>query len=374
MPAAVWHPSWMTNQLLRTLHAWGGATLALLMLLVSFTGSLLVWRLDYVRLTTPEARVHYHPTVESLALIAQRVETRFGTDAARQIEFPTTAFPLGRVTLDGSRYAYVDVQGKVVAEWKLNGRWEELLYDLHHRLLLENFGLTLVGCAALAMVVLVVAGVVTFWPMRRGFRWRFWPRSGAIRHLREAHRNTGIVVALPLLMSLVTGALLAFPEQSQRLLLDPFRAENYGEEFGENLDEVSGPGTGDWLPALQRASRSFPGAAIRSAQFANALAESRIIGLQQQGELSPQGLSKVYIDAQGGFMDVRIDNQALAWQERVFNAAYPLHTARFDNLGYKLLLTASGLLVSCISVLGLAGFIRSIRRTPQGDELRRANS
>jgi hypothetical protein len=165
-----------------------------------------------------------------------------------------------------------------------------------------------------------------------------------------------------LLLSLVTGAVLAFPEQSQQLLLEPLRPDDYGEQFGEQLDAVSGPGTGDWLPALQRAQSVFPGAAIRSANFAGSLVENRVIGLQQPGELNPQGLNKVYIEARGGYMDVRIDNQALPWPERAYNAAYPLHTARFDNLGYKLLMTASGLLVSLISVLGVVGFIAGFAR------------
>jgi uncharacterized iron-regulated membrane protein len=346
-------------RLLRTLHAWGGATLALLMLLVGLTGALLVWRLDYVRLSIPEARVHYEPTVESLAAIAQAVEVHFGADNLRQIDFPTAEFPLGRVTLAESRYAYVDSHGKVVATWTGNGRWEELIYDLHHRLLLENLGLTIVGCAALAMIPLLFAGVISFWPMRSGFRAGLWPQGGAVRHLRSAHRNTGILVALPLLLSLITGVILAFPEDSQRVLLEPFRPDNYGESFGEQLDATSGPGTGDWLPALQRSLAVFPGATIRSAQFANRHSESRIIGLQQRGEFSSQGLNKVYIEAAGGYMDVRIDNQSLPWHERAFNAAYPLHTARLDNLGYKLLMSFSGLLVAFISALGLVGFLRS---------------
>lgn len=36
------------------------------------------------------------------------------------------------------------------------------------------------------------------------------------------------------------------------MLFEPFRPANYGESFGEHLDAISGPGTGDWLPALRR--------------------------------------------------------------------------------------------------------------------------
>ena len=87
----------MILRMLRTTHAWGGATLALLMLLVSFTGAMLVWRLDYLRLAIPEARVDYQPTVESLAAIAQTVETHFGAANLRQIDFPGKDFAVFEV-------------------------------------------------------------------------------------------------------------------------------------------------------------------------------------------------------------------------------------------------------------------------------------
>lgn len=48
-------------------------------------------------------------------------------------------------------------------------------------------------------------------------------------------------------------------------------------------------------------------------------------------------------------------------REHAYNAAYPPNTARFGNLAYKLLLTASGLSISFISLLGLVGFLRSLR-------------
>ena len=69
----------------------------------------------------------------------------------------------------------------------------------------------------------------------------------------------------------------------------------------------------------------------------------------------------MYIEAAGGYMDLRIENQWLPWHERAYNAAYPLHTARLDNLGYKVLMSLSGLSVAFISVLGLVGFLRSLR-------------
>ncbi|MGD9841501.1 MAG: PepSY-associated TM helix domain-containing protein [Steroidobacteraceae bacterium] len=341
-----------------SIHAWGGATLALLMLLVSVTGTLLVWKQDYLHLTIPQARVTFTPTPEALARIASKVEAQFNQNEILLIEFASAEFPLTKVTLSDTRYAYLDTEGVVVAQWVLNERWEEWLYDLHHRLLLGNWGLTLLGCAALAMIVLLFAGLLTFWPLRRGFSQGVLPKSTARPQLLKAHRNIGIIEAVPLLLTLVTGVTLAFPEQSQKLLLEPFRGEDYSMDFTDHLDNVSGGSSAEWLPVMQRSLNAFPNSMIRSAQTSNAFSPYRIIGLQQSGELNPQGLSKVYFDAAGGQMDIRIDAQAQHISERIINTGYPLHTGRFNNLFYKLLLTISGILIASVSVMGLFSFLK----------------
>jgi uncharacterized iron-regulated membrane protein len=342
----------------RTLHAYSGVTIALLMLLISTTGSLLVWKQEYLEWVFPQARVQFTPTPEALAKIATAVEAQFPADDLTLIEFGTAVFPLTKVTMVDNRYAYLDAQGKIVTQWTLNDRPEEWLFDLHHRLLLGNLGLTIVGCTGMAMLILVLAGVTAFWPMRRGFRQGWWPPTTTRRHLQGSHRNIGIVMALPLFMSAVTGITLAFPEPTQKLLLEPFRGPHYSEDFAEHLDGISGGHSGDWLPAMQRALQTFPGAQIRSAQTPNTFSPYRIIGVQQPGEWNPLGMSKVNIEAQGGFMDIRMDSQAQHVSERIYNAGYPLHTGRMDSLVYKLLLSLCGLLIATLSMLGLVSFTK----------------
>lgn len=345
-------------KLLRSVHAWGGVTLSLLMLLVSLTGALLVWKQDYLRWSFPQARASFDPTPEALARIAGAVEAQFNRDDIAQIEFATEDFALTKVNFTDKGFAFLDTQGRVVGRWALNERWEDWLYDLHHRLLLENRGLMIAGLAGLAMIILVIVGAAAFWPLRRSFRQGLWPKSTARPHLLNAHRNIGVIEVLPFLLSLVTGVTLAFPEQSQKLLLEPFRDENYSVDFGEHVDSISGGNSGDWLPAMRRAATTFPGAKIRSAQVPGTFSSYRILGLQQPGEWHPHGLSKVYIDANEGYMDVRIDSQAQHVSERMLNAGYPLHTGRFGNLFYKILLTASGLLVATLSTFGLVSFVK----------------
>lgn len=294
---------------LRAVHAWGGAILAVLILLVSLTGTLLVWKEEYLRWSFPQAREAFDPTPEALAKIAQAIEIDFDRDRIALIEFATEDFALTKGTLTDGGFAFVDPHGRAIGQWAINERWEDWLYDLHHRLLLENLGLKIVGLAGLAMILLVIAGLITFWRLRRGFRRGVWPKGTARLHLLSAHRNIGVVEALPFLLSLITGVTLAFPEQSEKLLLEAFRGEDYSLDFSDHLDGISGADSGEWAPAMRRAMDSFPGARIRSVQVANEFSPHRVFGLQQPGELHPKGLSKVYIEAQNGYMDVRIDSQ-----------------------------------------------------------------
>jgi uncharacterized iron-regulated membrane protein len=346
------------QQIARQVHGWAGAVLALYVLVIGLSGTLLLWKPAYLRLTIPEARADFEPTPEALAAIAADVERRYEDRNILQIQFPTENLALTKIVLADTRYAYVAADGEVIDEWFRNERFEEWLYDLHHRLLLGDTGLRLTGTAGLVLLVLVVLGVTAYWPLRRGFGRGLWPRRAARPVLLRAHRNIGILIALPFLLSIATGVLLAFPGWVEDRLEPIRRTDAYNAAMLEGLDDISGAGTGDWLPTMQRALASFPEGLIRTATVPSAFSSYRVIGIQQPGDWHPLGSSQVYIDAPEGYMDVRIDATRLPAVERAMNAVYPLHTGRLDSLPYSLLLTASGLGLIAASVFGLTGFTR----------------
>lgn len=349
------------QSIVRSVHGWAGALFTLYLFVISLSGTLLLWKQAYLWLAIPEARADFEPTPAALAPIAADIEARFGDRDILQIQFPTEALALTKVVFPEAHYAYVASNGTIIDEWVLNERWEEWLYDLHHRLLLGDIGLSLTGSAGLVLLTLVALGVIAFWPFRHGFGHGFWPRRTARPFMLRAHRNIGILVALPFLLSLVTGIVLAFPGWVDQKLEPMRRTQEYSDAMMVGLDDVSGPGTGDWLPALRRAAASFPNGTIRTATVPNGFAPYRVIGVQQDADWHPLGSSQVYIDAPEGYMDVRIDGAALPAIERAVNAAYPLHTGRL-NLAYRLLMTASGLGLVFASVFGLLGFIGRFRK------------
>lgn len=350
----------MIYKIIRTLHAWGGVTLALLLILSSTTGTLLIWKEDFVKLTTPAARIDFTPGPGTLANIAEAVEANFDNNDILNIQFATAEFPLTKVTLYDTNYAYVDINGIVVDQWHMNDRPEEWLYDLHHRLLLDDLGLTITGLAAIALIILVLLGVITFIPLRRHFSRGIIPANFKRAELIFSHRNLGILLALPLLVTLISGVILAFPFQAEELLLEEHRrSEQYSDNMVVGIDEVTGEGAGDWLPAMERTLAVFPDSIIRSANVPSGFSIHRIITVQQAGEWNRNGMSMTYIDEEQGYMDLRIDAQSFPLVERVFNTGYPLHTGKTGSLIYKIFLSLCGLGIACLSTFGLVSFVKS---------------
>lgn len=350
-------------RILRTLHAWVGIALALLLIVVSASGSLLLWKWDYLRLTIPEARVSFEPTPENLARIAERVEVEFESQDLMAFYFPTENFSLATLAIYPDTYVYLDVEGNLVDQWQGNSRAEEWLFDLHHRLLLADTGLQIVGLGSMALFILMLSGVIVWWPTRRAFRMRLWPADSSREQALGVHRNLGILLALPFILVVGSGIILVYPQQSEELLLGEHRlTQEYSDKMTEGLDGIQGGNSGDWLPAFERALAVFPDAHIRSVQGSGLFSAYRVIGLQQEGEWNPLGMSKVYIDGAEGHMDIRMDSQAFPAIERAYNALYPLHTGRVDAFWYKCLLTLIGLGLTLMGFMGMLAFIRRYYR------------
>ena len=334
--------------------------LALLILLISLTGSALVWKKEYLWLTEPVSRSVVEITPELATTVASAAEAQFGNEVLL-LAFGYENLGLHKVYLPGSNYALLDNTGALVDQWHLNDRPEEWLYDLHHRLLLGNTGLTIAGVGALAMVLLVFAGLAVWWPARGQFNWRLWVAGWGRSNLLATHRNIGIVTALPACVLLITGAMLSFPTQTEELLLQDYqRSEAYSDLYTEELDELSGPEYGDWLSAFSRAQASFPGGTIRSVQ-PPAISSYRLIGMQQAGDWNQNGLSRVYIDADRGYMDMRLNAARLSTVAQVYNLNYPLHTAKADRLWYRLVVFMFGVGMCLLSFLGLVSFVKKLR-------------
>ncbi|WP_417763005.1 PepSY-associated TM helix domain-containing protein [Shewanella sp.] len=112
---------------------------------------------------------------------------------------------------DGKQLLRQDYWGHTLMTW---------LYNLHFQLLLGDTGTLLVGYIGLVSLLLIISGLMAWWP-KRG-QWRkgltFKPRNNTVGLLYDWHKLIGLAVSVPLLTLTVTGAMLALPNPTNTVL------------------------------------------------------------------------------------------------------------------------------------------------------------
>lgn len=338
----------------RQAHRWIGAVLALFLLVISLSGTALIWKNNYVRLIFPQADQTFDtPAVIRLALAA---EDAFGTD-----DILTTRFDRGtnltRLSLRDGRAAYLAADGSVLDVWSANDRPEDWLLDLHHRFLSGTLGLYVVGGVGIATLGLIVLGMVAFWTARRGWRQGLRLHGTARAQMQAAHRNFGIVVGLPLGVVILSGVVLTFPATARAVFLWSVDQDTYGEVFAQGVDDLEGSPEATWPRAINRAIDVFPNAQITGLSWPID-GNERVIHLRDAPEWNADGNSSVQITVPDGYMDLRIEAAELPGGERAYNFMTPLHTSRFGGWVYDVVQTIFGLGLAWLALLGLASFVR----------------
>lgn len=337
---------------LRTVHAWAGAILSLLLLVLGLTGTLLVFEDDWLRLTVPEARAEVQPTAARLGAAAERLEAEHSD--LRSINFAGTGVGLQRLYMHDHGYGHADGAGGTLVAWSGAARPEAFVFDLHHELMAGETGELVGGVAALAAVLLVLTGLVVWAPAWRATRLRIWPKSGRRADMVSSHRNLGLITALPILVFCLTGAGLVFYSQAQALLAPG----------APPPPEPPAVGTGDidWPVALAEAQARFPTATIRMAGWPSAPGKPASIRLKQPGEWHPNGRTTILIDPATSRVVQVTDAQRLASGLRATHALYPIHAASVGGWPYRIVTAFSGLALALLGGVGTWSFLVKPRR------------
>lgn len=346
-------------KVVRGLHRWLGVGLALLLIVISLSGVGLIWQTPINRILYPEGVMAFDGAPDSAARVAMAAEQALGMENVERVMFGDRDFGVSEVVLVDGRTAFIAADGQLVKVWAPNGRWDDWLVDLHHRLLAGTTGLYVVGFGGIAALITILAGCIAFWPTRASWRKGVLPRSTNPQTLRRSHRNVGVWASLPLAVLILTGIALTFPQTANRAIAWTYEKDPYyGEDFGEGVDMLEGRDQAAWHNAFRRAVDVFPGAVITGAIWPTDQSEI-VIELRNPGDWIDSGTGEVQITAIDGYMDLRIDGRRLPAGERIWNSAAPLHTGAIRGSAYKILETIFGLCLIYLAVIGLISFFRT---------------
>lgn len=218
--------------LVRRVHLWLGLSLGLLFAVIGLTGSALIFYTGIDAALHPVVRVGADGPAPGLA--APVWDRALATGRARWHDpggrwslevtgdggvIPARYYPapghhgdrqMVWFSADGARIVRAEPWGGYLMSW---------LYQLHMQLLAGDLGSQLVGWSGVAMLLLLLSGVIAWWP--RG-SWRkalaFKREAVAIRRLRDLHKLSGLWSMALLFVLVATGVLLALPVVTQALL------------------------------------------------------------------------------------------------------------------------------------------------------------
>jgi uncharacterized iron-regulated membrane protein len=235
---------WLRRALFQV-HLWSGIAVGLYILMISVTGSVLVYRNELYRAATPEP------------IISKGLGPRLTDDelaAVARLSYP--GYLVARISRARNLDQAVDVWLSQGAKIKMrlfdprSGsdfgdsvpigiRLVSKLLDLHDNLLAGPIGRKVNGVGALASLALALTGLAIWWPGIKK-----WPRSltlhrgvGWKRLTWHLHSMIGFWSLGFMLMFGLSGVYLGFPEPLQDLAdqLEPPTAANAGVRIGDRV-------------------------------------------------------------------------------------------------------------------------------------------
>lgn len=214
----------------RDAHLWIGAGLAVLLIPLSLSGSVLVFHDELDRALHPERYAVSAPAgVLPASTYAAAASTAFADRAGlTQVRLPQRpgdpvvatgrlAGPPGPGGRPRTLSAWIDPgSGKVLAVAEPANDLTITLHRLHGSLLTPGIGRKIVGWLGWAMFISAATGLWLWWPRSgsflKGVRWR----RGASQ-IFNLHHMTGFCVCLPLATLSLTGVYIAFPQTARAL-------------------------------------------------------------------------------------------------------------------------------------------------------------
>lgn len=343
------------------LHRWLTFVLGALFLILSVTGTILVFGDELDRLWSPRLFAATSGDIgpDSAMRVIQQVEPGGRVD---WLWFPRPERPvyIGQFgdAREGRVYVHVDPgTGRV-----LGTRGEPVINQiraLHVQFWGDLRGARAVGFVGVALLVMMASGLYLWWPGLRklalGFRLR--KRGGAVLINYDLHNLMG-VFTLPLLTLItLTGVGIVFAETTRTVLHAFWLDRPPPISRIERLRIEPQPGR-EMLPLgelVRRAQDTIPGYDLMAAVFPRAEDQGLQIRLSQPGIRFRDGLARVLLDPYTGevmgTLDLRTLTPTDAFKRKWFIS---LHVGSFGGVAVRTIYAIVGLIPVALAGTGLA--------------------
>ncbi|RDV25469.1 PepSY domain-containing protein [Alteromonas aestuariivivens] len=332
------------------LHKWLGLILAGWLLLMAVTGSVLLFKVPLLKWQYAQLQLPQPVTPPQSASLLDALPSPLSEGFAY---LPTADRPWLEVVTSDKTHWYFNADGPVLTR-EPHGDLISWLVELHHHLALGDTGKKLLGLLGLASLALIVTGLIRWWPRHQisrrhlAVRWhRPWSKRG-LQTLWQLHRSTGVLIWLPITLSLTTGSAIMYAKPVNQTLnrLLPFAGS-----ATPTPDNTPAPAL-DWQSRFARAQELMPGADIRLVY----LDKSRM-RLKHPDEWHPNGRNYLAFDAQNGELLELRDVRTTVLGNRLSHTIYPMHVAAIGGAPMLVMVLLAGLALILLPLTGILYFI-----------------
>jgi uncharacterized iron-regulated membrane protein len=356
----------LLRRLWLTAHRWIALTLGTLLAFAALLGALLTVGRPLDQALHPELFAQPAGVVAAaapLASVRERLQQEFGAGTGYTFRPPRlpgdTLWVFVRGPWEG--IVYFDAAGRELGRRGEHEGWFNLLFELHSALLLGDTGKGLLTAAAAAYVVLLVSGLVLWWPRQWPPSFRVARGAGGLRTWLDLHKVLGSLIGVLLLVSVVSGAYMAWP---------PLR-ELVSSAAGERplaAPRVSAAAAGVAPASLDRlvetARAQFTDAMVGYVHVLAKPTQPLRVRLKTADDPHPNGLSSVWLHPVTGQVLKVVRWDALDAGNRIVTTMYPLHTGALGGTPHAVLTALAGLVLATLGFSGLAlwWLRRSVRK------------
>lgn len=363
------------------IHLYGGLVLGGVLILISISGSVLMFKDTIDQWLRPDLRV-VEPAGDRASMDRMLAAVREAHPKATPwiADLPSESTePLVVRLGPEAPSVYVDpYRAEVLGSRAPDEGVVNTLSALHVDLLAGTSGHVLVGVSGLLLVLLTATGLVLWWPRRLkalGQALRIAWRHGALRFNYDLHRAGGFYTALFLVLTSLTGSAFVFYPTTQQLIgtltaSDPWPPAPPTVTEEQRPDDRS---TVSYARALDAAQQALPEAESTFLTFPSRPDAPITVRMRTPPEWHPNGRSQVYVRP-GDAHVLRVDDARSApGGAQLLQTFYPLHVGAVGGRLVKWLYAVLGLAPTVLSITGTIIWYRRWRRTesaaPDRDEV-----
>lgn len=287
----------------------------------------------------------------ALEPMRQRLVGEFGTTASFTFRPPRDADDTLWVLVRGAWNGTVYLSPSTGLEQGRRGDAEGLvniLFKMHSSLLMQETGKAILAWLALSYLVLLVSGLVRWWPRRWSPSFAINLRGGLIRGLFDLHRVAGTVMGLFIAVSVASGAYMAWRPLGEFVTVLNGSKATKAPAISEGTPTQAVPATLDHMVSMAQAQ--FPHDPIGYIQVPGQSNRPVRIRMKLADDPHPNGLTSIWLHPRSGAILAVNRWNELDPGARAVSVVYPLHVGELGGTPHKVLIFLSG------STLGLLGF------------------